>query len=106
MQHGCENCPGEHALKIFLTYLFEIEDRQFISNIPVLITKQCDKAVSLISLQIPVEEFIEELSHSLQNLSEHHFIAKKQGAYSKNIKENLIRRTAVVLMVFDENYSF
>lgn len=31
--------------------------------------KQCDKAVRLISLQLPVDKVIEELSHSLQKLS-------------------------------------
>ena len=62
--------------------------------------KQCDKAVRLISLRLPVDEVIEELSHSLQKLSSIILKPKKQGAYLKHIKENIVRRTAVVLIHF------
>ena len=60
----------------------------------------------MISLQLPVDEFIAKVSHSLQKLSEHHFRAKKQGAYLKHIRGNLVRGTTAVLMDFAENYSF
>ena len=103
MLHGCEYCPSEHVLKTFLTDLFENEDQ--IVNFEQW-KKQRDKAVSLISLQLPVDEFIAKVSHSLQKLSEHHFRAKKQGAYLKHIRGNLVRGTTAVLMDFAENYSF
>ena len=103
MLHGCEYCPSDHVLKTFLTDLFENEDQ--IVNFEQW-KKQCDKAVSLISLQLPVEEFVAKVSHSLEKLSEHHFRAKKQGASLKDIRGNLVRGTTTVLMDFAENYNF
>lgn len=64
------------------------------------------RMVELTSLQLPCDDFIGELNHSLQKLSGHHFIAKKRGACLKHGKENLVRRASVVLMGVAENYSF
>ena len=35
------------------------------------------RMIELTSLQLPCDDFIGELNHSLQKLSGHHFIAKK-----------------------------
>lgn len=52
------------------------------------------------------EEYCDALVEKLNKLSVHHFIAKHQSAYLKNLKQNLAQDEAVILLDFAENYSF
>lgn len=99
----CEECPGENALKQYLTQCFEevapeenIEFKQWVhTDREMMITKQ-----------LSVEDFILDLARKIIHLTSHHFIAKHQSGYLKNLKEEIEEGEVIILMDFAENYSF
>ena len=105
MLHECENCGGKQAAKEFLTEQFEKEDMDDDDLVNYKQWLHTDRT-TLVSLQLPVNEFINAVCDSLDSLRHHHFIAHAQAAYLRMTKENLQLGTVVVLMDFAENYSF
>ena len=67
---------------------------------------QKEKATSLVTLQLPIEGFLQEISNSFDTLRSHHFISKAQSSFLRNLKENLQPNECVNLLDFAENYSF
>ena len=67
---------------------------------------QKEKAVNLVTLELSLEEFLEELYKSFDKLHPHHFINKAQSAFLRNLKENLLQNECIILLDFAENYSF
>ena len=54
-----------------------------------------------------VSEFIQELCEKYDSCTSHHFTAKAQANYLKELKERImINERAIILMDFAENYSF
>ena len=55
-----------------------------------------------------VKEYIEKLTDAVDQLTTHHYIAKAQGRYYKQVKENLAdsQAQALVTLDFAENYTF
>lgn len=53
-----------------------------------------------------VEDFIELLVYSIDNLTTHSFIAKNQAQYLKRRKEELDRSECLILLDFAENYHY
>ena len=55
---------------------------------------------------LTVEEFVKEICNKFHKLRAHHFIAKAQSTYLSELKENLPTNNAIVLLDFEENYSY
>lgn len=103
MLHRCEECPGEEGLKQFLANIFEDCDPEDVIEFKQWVHTDRD---TLDTKQLTTEDFIEELTKKISNLSSHHYIAKHQSQHLKSTKENLKPGEFVVLMDFAENYSF
>ena len=52
------------------------------------------------------DEFITLLSDMLYKLPEHHFIAKSQNQYLKDLKASLKPNECIIILEFAENFSF
>ena len=60
----------------------------------------------LVTMKLPVDEFIESLVDKLNKLTKQSFIAKAQSSYLKQCKEDLKDDEVVILLDFAENYKF
>ena len=89
MLHSCENCPSIDELKNFLTTKFEEIDNKDVKF------KQWKKEeknkTNLLSLEMSVEEFTEEVCRQIELVHEHHFIAKSQANFLKELITCLIK---------------
>ena len=105
MLHLCENCPGKACLMTYLTNLFSQHDIDLEDTVNF---KQWGHTyrTDIMSLQLPLNEFIEKVCDIFDALRQHHYITKAQSSYLRTLKDNLSSDTAVVLMDFAENYSF
>ena len=103
MVHRCENCPGYTALEKFvqdkLTEL-EIDDDVMYSQ-----WESTDRT-TLRSITSDVDEFVDLLVYSVDNLTTHSFIAKSQAQYLKKRKEELKENECIILLDFVENYHY
>lgn len=61
---------------------------------------------TIVTLQLPVSEFCENLAEMVDDLRQHHYIAKAQSSYLQYCKENLAHSEILVILDFAENYSF
>ena len=105
MVHRCDVCPGASSLSTYLSDHFASHDyseedvvtyRQWVHvDRDELITSVCN-----------VKEYIEKLTDAVDQLTTHHYIAKAQGRYYKQVKENLTDSQALVTLDFAENYTF
>ena len=105
MLHACEQCGGTESARHYLEEQFandDMDDDDIVTYKQLLHT---DRTI-LVSLQLPVNEFIHTLCKSLDSLRNHHFISKAQAAYVRSVKDSLEPGTAVILMDFAENYCF
>ena len=59
----------------------------------------------LLSLEMSVEEFI-EVCRQIELTCEHHFIAKSQANFLKELKSDLKENEVLLPLVFAENYNF
>ena len=59
----------------------------------------------LLSLEMSVEEFI-EVCRQIELICEHHFNAKSQANFLKELKSDLKENEVLLPLVFAENYSF
>lgn len=102
MLQRCKECPGAKAVTDYLnsldvlTAFDDVEYCQWVSTDRTTIEKYLK----------PVDDFISCLSNSIVNLTRHHYIAKTQSAYLKNLKETVPLDEAIVIGDFAENYSF
>ena len=103
MLHRCDKCPGNEMLKAYLEEQF----KDFESD-ETITFKQWIKVdrETLESLQLPVDDFIDDLISKVSILSKHHFIAKNQNNYLRLLKNELKSNELIILMDFSENYSF
>ena len=103
MLHHCDKCPGNEMLKAYLEGQF----KDFESD-ETITFKQWIKVdhETLESLQLPVDDFIDDLISKVSILSKHHFIAKNQNNYLRLLKNELKSNEFIILMDFSENYSF
>ena len=102
MIHRCPNCPTEDSLidhlnEILVEYEYgndqEISYKQWIHTDHSSLTGQ-------------IEDFIEIICNSLQELTTHSFISKSQAEYLQQRKDNIDNETVISLGDFAENYSF
>ena len=104
MFHLCGNCPDITNLSNYLKNIFEdndFDDDDKI-NYKQWVATNC---TTLAGIQSTVDEFIQTATEMVYDLCHHHFIKDSQ-AYLKDSKENLDKKTCIILMDFTENYSF
>ena len=61
---------------------------------------------ALIMARQRTEEFVEKNKYRYFNLTRHHFIAKSQRAYLRNLQAELRKEECILYGDFSENYSF
>ena len=99
MTNKCSNCPRNEQIKLAIELcLGETETVQFRQ------WQTVDRA-TLTTLELPRFELIDKLAEKIIELRLHHFIARKQGAYLKDLKENLSAEECILLCDFAENYN-
>ena len=103
MVHRCENCPGFEALEEYVTT--KMNELEIDEEIRYSQWESVDRTM-LQRHSTPVEDFIELLVYSIDNLTTHSFIAKSQAQYLKKRKEELGESECIILLDFAENYSF
>lgn len=99
----CDQCPGttEHSTK-----LSKLLDDSCISHVQCSSWTGTDRS-TLLTQQVKVDEFINELCNRLQILKPHSFIAKQQTLFISEKKKNLREGEKVIVMFdFSENYSY
>ena len=103
MVHRCSNCPGTKALRLFLKKELEGMDpeEEFYFN-----QWQSTDRTSLITRCVTTEEYKDLLIEVIDKLTVHSFIAKCQGEYLKQCKDNLLHDECIWLGDFSENYEF
>ena len=123
MIHRCPNCPGIEPLKNYLREQLNARpsdkdetsadanevDNTFAEEEDYSITfnqwTSTDRA-ELIKQTAPLSEFIELVAEKLDKITVHSFIARTQGKYLKQCKEDLKESEVIVLVDFAENYKF
>lgn len=103
MLHRCESSPGKEELERFLEKIFEDNDPDDIIMFKQWVHTDRD---TLDTKRLTTEDFIEDLSSKIWNLSVHQYIAKHQSQHLRTTKENLCIGDIVIMMDFSENYSF
>jgi hypothetical protein len=85
----------------------EIDDGDDIEGMEINFKQwtKVDRA-ELVSMKLPIHEFVELLTEKLDNVTAHSFIAKTQSSYLKHLKETIKPDEVIVLGDFAENYSF
>ena len=112
MVHRCKNCPGIEAAEQFLEqYLNQgHEEEEFVGDEDeeMIDFKQWTTTdrTDLVTMRLPLSDFIELLSEKLDKITSHSFIAKSQSSYLKHVKDTLSSDEAIVLGDFAENYTF
>lgn len=101
MLYRCPKCPGELYLREFLLGLEYFETEETVTFKQWL---QTDRAF-LETLVKSVDDFVDLLVSKLVNLTKHHFIAKSQSQYLKQIKADLDDESCIILADFAENYT-
>ena len=61
---------------------------------------------NLISQSLQVNEFIDHLATTIDDMTIHSFVSKSQSRYLMNQKENLDSNTCIIMLDFAENYQY
>lgn len=105
MMHMCNTCPREVGVTNYLTNLSSFSDSLQYQEIRFKQWISTDRC-TLIEKTESIDEYISSLGTKICNLTRHHFVAKTQTNYLKELKESLHDNEAIVLGDFSENYSF
>lgn len=98
----CTFCPGDSVLKNQLLKSYVKSDVDKISFKQWI---QVDRS-NLITVEKPVDEFVDLLSQEQTKLILHSFIAAEQNKFLSETKNNLLQGELVLICDFAENYSF
>lgn len=99
----CDQCPGTTE---FSAKLSKLLDDLCISYVQCSLWTGTDRS-TLLTQQLKVDEYINELCNRLQILKPHSFIAKQQTLFISEKKKNLREGEEVIVMFdFSENYSY
>ena len=71
MSHSCDQCPGTVALKEKLESIFDQYEKE---HIKFKQWKKDENKTNLLSCELSIEEFIEEVTTHFDTLQAHHFI--------------------------------
>lgn len=102
MLQQCRKCPGINGISNFLQLMLESDCRDIINFSQWV---QTDRS-TLEILSLSIDEFIGKLSGQIRKLTKHHFIAKCQSNYIKDLKNNIQESEGIIIGDFSENYSF
>ena len=101
----CNSCPGTGELRDYLMELFSEEDYDPDDTVTYKQWVDTDRT-TLICVEHEVHEFKDLVVRSYDELRKHQYIMKSQSADLRELKDSLRSHTAVILLDFDENYSF
>ena len=104
MLHRCKTCPSETGIESFVRELSpctdpldEVKFKQWVS------VDRC----SLITKTLAFDDYVSFLAKYLLALSRHHYIAKCQATFFKDLKTHLEpEKEGLLVLDFSENYSF
>ena len=102
MLRQCRNCPRKEILTNYLKTFEILEERDSINYSQWVSTDRSN----LIITETNTDDFIDLLGEKIYDLSRHHFIAKAQSKYLKDLKNKLPHNEIIALVDFSENYSF
>ncbi|CAH0547525.1 unnamed protein product [Brassicogethes aeneus] len=97
----CKECPGKQKLEQLLSEMVDDGNKTVVYN-QWISTDRCHMK----QIQEKYSEFLETFKEQVLKTKEHHFVAKSQGAFLKQLKESLGEGEFIVLCDFAENYSF
>ena len=97
MLHTCHQCPGTVAFKGELESIFDEYEKK---HIKFKQWKKDKNKADLLSCELSIEEFIEEVTSHFDTLRAHHLIAKSQGNFLKDLKEKLKENELRILLDF------
>ena len=100
----CDNCPDSSVLKEFLKERLQVRYTTD-STVKYKQWVSMDKS-QLEEQEEEFEDFIETLFENFLQLTEHHYVSKKQSACFKERKSSLKDGEAILVSDFSENYSF
>ena len=102
MVHRCDSCPTYTALRDYIVSKFE--EFEIVDDISFSQWDSTDRTD--LRTHTAVEEFVDLLVYSIDNLSTHSFIARSQARYLKARKEDMDKETCIILLDFAENYHY
>lgn len=98
----CGHCPDTDEISQNLMNLLE---EACISNIEYSAWTGTDRS-TLRTLNVEIDDFIEELCSALMKLKLHSFILKKQTVFITGVKNQLCDGEVIVMFDFSENYKY
>lgn len=102
MMRRCKKCPGKDSL---ITHLSSLEELEVLEEIEYKQWVSTDKT-TLVTITQQVEDFIGNLASKTVDLTRHHFTAKAQNTYLKDLKQAIKADECILIGDFAENYSF
>ena len=102
MMQKCKTCPGKDSL---VTYLASLEELEILEEI-IIKQRISTGRTTLITIKEQVDDFISNLANKIVSLTRHHFTAKAQSTYLKELKQTLKLDECILIGDFAENYSF
>ena len=103
MHGSCPNCRGIVNLHKKLDEIFSNLE----ASEPIQFQQwQSTDRTRIISLSLPLTEFVQLLAEKLDLFTAHSYIAKAQATYFKHRKETLKSNECLILADFAENYHF
>ena len=100
MVYRCENCPEDPLVETLRNSFGETDE-----FIQFQQWESTDRS-QIVTVSLPVDEFIANAVKKISNLTSHSFIAKSQAKYLKSRKDSLGANEAIILLDFAENYQF
>ena len=100
----CRKCPGKEGIRTYLMDIQSVKDHEH-SSIHFKQWVSTDRC-QMIEVSEEFEMFIDSLCSKVHQLTHHHFIAKCQSAYLKELKTSLNDDELIILADFSENYSY
>ena len=102
MLHHCDACPDMSNVADFLKSKLDANEDDVVKYKQWVSTDRSN----LVDKEEFVEDFVSILCEMLYQLTEHHFISKKQNAYMKDLKSSLKPNESIIVLDFAENYAF
>lgn len=114
MLKQCHQCPKESAIRQLLCFNIDIQSMTNVeysnwASIPLKCQDSGGSSSTRVTLKNfiePVNEFLNNLTKNIWDLTDHHFISWNQKEYFVATKSNLNKNTALFIMDFAENYTF
>lgn len=95
----CDDCHDEELLTEF--FIQKLQDVQTVSYSQWTTVDR----TNLIKIEQSVDDFIEDQVEDLMALKYHHFVAKKQSTYYRQLKEQLKEDDCLITCDFAQNYT-